>query len=224
MSVQAVVFDLFGTLLDIASVGRIAATLLGEERATQLVPRWRDKQIAYSFASSLMNRYLDFDRITALALDYSLAAIGADLDPPSRRALCDGWLSLQPHADATLGLEAVRSRGKRAAVLTNGTPATAKRALSSSGLDALLTDVWSVDDIRRYKPAQEVYAIAVDRLGLPAERIAFVSSNGWDATGAAAFGFEVVWCNRGGLPRETLPPAPAHVVRSLENLAEILRL
>jgi len=224
VSVQAVVFDLFGTLLDIASVRRIAATLIGEEKAGALVPRWRDKQIAYSFAASLMNRYIDFDRVTALALDYSLAEIGANLDAAAQRTLCDGWLSLQPHPDATLALEAVRSRSKRAAVLTNGTMATAKRALANSGLDSLLTDVWSVDEVRRFKPAPEVYEIAVRGLGLPKERIGFVSSNGWDATGAAAFGFEVVWCNRGGLPNETLPPRPAHIVTSLENLVEILHL
>lgn len=224
MSVEAVVFDLFGTLLDIASVRHIAAMLIGEEKARELVPRWRDKQIAYSFAASLMNSYVDFDRITALALDYSLAAVGADLDARARRTLCDGWLSLEPHPDATLALEAVRSRGKRAAVLTNGTIATAKRALANSGLDSLLTDVWSVDQVRRFKPAPEVYEIAVRGFGLPKERIGFVSSNGWDATGAAAFGFRVVWCNRSGLPNETLPPSPAHIVRSLDNLAEILQL
>jgi len=223
MSIDAVVFDLFGTLLDIASVGRVAATLLGEEKAALLVPKWRDKQIAYSFASTLMGRYLDFDELTSLALDYALAAIGEPLDVSGRRALCDGWLSLRAHPDATLALEALRSRGVRTAVLTNGTLATAKRALANSGLDELVGDVWSVDDeVRRYKPAPEIYAVAARRLRLTAERIAFVSSNGWDATGAAAFGFVVVWCNRGGMPHETLAPAPAHVTSSLQSLVEIL--
>lgn len=223
-SVDAVVFDLFGTLLDIASVRSIASTLLGEAKAAELVPRWRDKQIAYSFAATLMGKYLDFDAVTALALDYSLAAIGARLDEAGRQTLCSGWLDLTPYDDATLALEALRSRGIRAAVLTNGTLATAKRALGNGGLDSLVTDVWSVDEIRRYKPAREIYGLAAERIGLPPRRIGFVSSNGWDATGAAAFGFTVVWCNRAHAPLETMPPPPAHVVDSLEKLPEIFGL
>jgi 2-haloacid dehalogenase len=222
MIVDAVIFDLFGTLLDIASLRNIAVTILGEDLAAQLVPRWRDKQISYSFAATLMNRYVDFDTITELALDYALAASGANLDARTRRALADGWLSLRPHPDATPALEALRSRNVRCAVLTNGTLATAKRALANSGLDTLLGDVWSVDEVRRFKPAPEVYAFARERFAVAAERIAFVSSNGWDATGAAAFGFRVIWCNRSGAPGETMPPQPAHVVTSLESLPQIL--
>lgn len=222
MIVDAVIFDLFGTLLNIASLRNVAATIVGADVAEQLVPRWRDKQISYSFAATLMNRFVDFDSITSLALDYSLASVGSAPDARARRALVDAWLSLEPHPDATLALEALRSRGVRCAVLTNGTLATAKRALASSGLDILLSDVWSVDEVRRFKPAPEVYAFARERIGSPAERVGFVSSNGWDATGAAAFGFRVIWCNRSGAPRETLPPEPAHVVTSLESLPQIL--
>ena len=222
MNVDAVIFDLFGTLLDIASLRSVAVTILGEERAAQLIPCWRDKQIAYSFAATLMDRYVDFDTLTSLALDYALAFVGASLESDARRMLADGWLSLRPHPDATLALEGLRSRGMRTAVLTNGTLATAKRALANSGLDALLGDIWSVEEVRRFKPSPQVYGFAAGRLSAPAGRIAFVSSNGWDATGAAAFGFRVIWCNRSGAPRETLPPQPAHVVTSLEALPQIL--
>lgn len=224
MIVDAVIFDLFGTLLDIASLRNVAVTILGEDAAAKLLPHWRDKQISYSFAATLMDRYVDFDTITSLALDYALALAGSELDARRRRMLADGWLSLQPYPDATLALEALRSRSVRCAVLTNGTLATAKRALANSGLDRLLTDVWSVDEVRRFKPAPQVYAFAAERLGTPAGRIGFVSSNGWDATGAASFGFHVIWCNRSGAPRETLPPEPAHVVASLESLPHILGL
>ena len=221
MKVGAVVFDLFGTLLDISSLRTIVATLVGKEHAETLVARWREKQIAYAFAISLMGRYADFDELTSLALDYALAVLHISPQQEIRRKLCDAWLELRPYPDATLALEALRSRGVRTAVLTNGTLATAKRALANSSLDALLHDVWSVDEVRRYKPAREVYAIAVTHLGLSADRIGFVSSNGWDATGAAAFGFRVVWCNRSESPAETLPPPPAHSVTSLDAVADL---
>ena len=221
MSVDAVIFDLFGTLLDISSLGATVANIIGKEKSEELVRRWRDKQIAYAFACTLMDRYENFDAITASALDYVLAALQVDADRAARTELCDAWLALRPYPDATLALEALRSRKKRTVVLTNGTPATAKRALSNSGLDAVLDDVWSVEEVRRFKPAPEVYELANRRLGRDPSRIGFVSSNGWDATGAAAFGFRVAWCNRAGLPVETLAPPPAHVVTSLQEVVAL---
>jgi 2-haloacid dehalogenase len=221
VSVDAVIFDLFGTLLEITSLRALAGTLVGEKNADELVARWRDKQIAYSFAATLMNRYEDFDAITARALDYVLPLLKIEADAEMRRKLCDGWLEMRPYPDATLTLEALRSRGVRTATLTNGTLATAKRALANSGLDSLLNDVWSVDEVRKFKPAPDVYAFACERLKAPPARIGFVSSNGWDATGAAAFGFRVAWCNRIGLPAETMPPAPAHIVTSLQEVVAI---
>ena len=221
MKLGAVVFDLFGTLLDISSLSSVVGELVGAEHADSLVERWRQKQIAYSFAISLMERYNDFDELTSLALDYALASLNLTPHKDVRRRLCDAWLELRPYPDATLTLEALRSRGIRTAVLTNGTLETAKRALANCGLDKLLNDVWSVDEVRRFKPARDVYRLAVLRSGLSANRIGFVSSNGWDATGAAAFGFHVVWCNRSGAPLETLPPAPAHVVTSLEEIIAV---
>jgi 2-haloacid dehalogenase len=218
----AVVFDLFGTLLDITSLASIAATFVGEANAEPVVTRWRDKQIAYAFASSLMQRYDDFDALTSRALDYALASLGIALALDARMRLCDGWLELRPYPDAVVALEALRSRGVRTAVLTNGTLGTAKRALANSGLDRYLDDVWSVDEVGVYKPAPDVYRIATTRTGLQPAAIAFVSSNGWDATGAAAFGFRVIWCNRRALPAETLAPPPAHVVTSLDSLATLL--
>jgi len=221
MKVDAVVFDLFGTLLDIASLRTLVGNVLGKKNANAIVQRWRDKQISYSFAATLMDRYEDFDTITARALDYVLAALDIDAGAEARAKLCDGWLELHPYPDATLALEALRSQGMRTAVLTNGTLATAKRALANTGLDSLLNDVWSVDEVRKFKPAPQVYALACMRFGKQPSQIAFVSSNGWDATGAAAFGFQVAWCNRGGLPSETMPPAPAHIVTSLQEVVAI---
>lgn len=222
MKAEAVVFDLFGTLLDITSLAALAAPIVGAGDADAFVLRWRDKQISYSFAATLMQRYQDFDEITMHALDYALASLGLTTDRAGREALANGWLQLLPYPDAVSALEALRSRGIRTAVLTNGTAAMAKRALSNSGLDAYLGAVWSVDEVRAYKPSPAVYAIATARLMLEPRAIAFVSSNGWDATGAAAFGLRVIWCNRRELPRETLEPPPAHTIATLDELAALV--
>jgi len=221
MKIQAVVFDLFGTLLDITSLRTLVGNMIQKYNADEIVQRWRDKQIAYSFAATLMDRYEDFDTMTTRALDYVLAAMKIDAGNEIRTKLCEGWLELQAYPDATLALEALRSRRIRTAVLTNGTLATAKRALANSGLDALLDEVWSIDEVRKFKPSPQVYALACRRFGTQPGQIGFVSSNGWDATGAGAFGFTVAWCNRSGLPIETMPPPPAHVVTSLQEVVAI---
>ena len=119
--IAAAVFDLFGTLLDIGSLAAFATPIVGAEHAGTLVGRWREKQLAYAFAASLMRRYEDFDAITARALDFALASLGISLDARARTTLCDGWLELRPYPDAISALESLRSRRLPAAVLTNGT-------------------------------------------------------------------------------------------------------
>ena len=73
-----------------------------------------------------------------------------------------------------------------------------------------------------FKPHPKVYRRAVERLGVPAERIAFQSSNAWDAWAASAFGMRVVWCNRYGQRPERLPGAPDAEIRTLAELPPLL--
>lgn len=97
-------------------------------------------------------------------------------------------------------------------------------AVAGSHLGALVDHVLSVEDVGVFKPHPTVYQLAVDRLGVPASAIAFMSSNAWDAHAASAFGMRVVWCNRYGQRRERLPGAPDREVRSLAELPSLLTL
>jgi len=92
----------------------------------------------------------------------------------------------------------------------------------STGLGDVIDGVMSVDDAGIYKPSPRVYQLAVDRLGLAPAQIAFVSSNGWDAAGAKAFGFTTFWINRDGLPTERHAPAPDFAIESLAALAPLV--
>jgi 2-haloacid dehalogenase len=213
----AYVFDLFGTLVDIGALRERAG--LVSAQAAAFVEAWRAKQLAYAFTATLMERYLDFDEITARALDYSAAQFGVTLPPAERAALLDAWSHLPAYPEAAATLKALRARGFTLAVLSNGTPDATASTLRGARIAALLDAVLSVDAVRAFKPHPQVYRLAVERLQLPPERIAFVSSNGWDATGAAEFGFHVVWCNRAGLPPETMGARPA---RTIADLAELL--
>jgi 2-haloacid dehalogenase len=106
-------------------------------------------------------------------------------------------------------------------VLTNGTPATAAAAIAGAGLAALLDVTLSVESAGVFKPDRRVYALVTEHYGVAAEQLMFVTSNGWDATGAAAFGMRVAWCNRAGAPAETFGPPPEWTIDSLSTLAEI---
>ncbi len=217
MGAAAFVFDLYGTLVDFTSLHELVANEAPD--AQRFVETWRAKQLAYSFASTLMGRYEDFDALTGYALSYAAAAHGVALGAERHAELVAAWSSLPAYPDVPATLAALRGQRKRLAILSNGTPRALARIVRSAGLEGSFDAVLSVDAARAYKPSPAVYALAERALGYERAQIAFVSSNGWDATGAAEYGFEVFWCNRGRAPAETFGAAPA---RTIASLAEIL--
>jgi 2-haloacid dehalogenase len=220
MKPVAVVFDLFGTLLDIASL-QVAAQRYTSD-AGAFVATWREKQIAYAFAATIMNRYEDFDALTVRALRYAAARHGLSSKDRSWEALADEWERVRPYEDAAEALEGLRARGLACAVLTNGTPATARAALAAAGLASAIDVTLSVDAVSTYKPAARVYALVTAHFSTTPDGLIFVTSNGWDATGAAAFGLRVAWCNRTQAPAETFGPPPTWTLGSLLELPAIL--
>ncbi len=220
MKPAAIVFDLFGTLLDIASLREAAAPLTADPVA--LVASWREKQIAYAFASAIMGIHQDFDAITGNALRFACAKHGVAIDDAGVGRLVAAWENVTPYPDALAALEALRRHGFRCAVLTNGTPATAAAAIRNAGIDGLLDVTLSIESAGVFKPDRRVYALVTDHYAVAAERLIFVTSNGWDATGAAAFGLRVAWCNRIGAPAETFGPPPEWTIRGLDALVELV--
>ncbi len=221
-SLAAFVFDAYGTLFDVHSVTALADALAPGHGAA-LSRLWRGKQLEYSWLQSLMatpsQPREDFSAVTAHALDYAIAALALPLDAGARRRLLDAYAHLSPFPDALPTLQAIAPRPR--IILSNGTRAMLAPLVDATGLGDALDDVLSVDDAGVYKPSPAVYRLATARLGLPPERIAFVSSNGWDAAGAKAFGFTTFWINRDGLPVERHAPPPDFVVA---RLADILPL
>ena len=219
--VRAVVFDAYGTLFDVASAAARSRDALGD-RWEALAETWRAKQLQYTWLRTLMGKHADFWQVTGESLDYALAAHslgGGEL----RARLLASYERLGAYADARPALEALRAKGLRLAILSNGSPRMLAAAAESAGLAPLLERVISVEDVRVYKPSPAVYRLAPDRLGLWPAEIAFVSANGWDAAGAKAFGFSVAWCNRSGLPPERLPDGPDLELRSLSELPPLVR-
>jgi 2-haloacid dehalogenase len=220
MKPAAVIFDLFGTLLDIASLRDAAAAITSDPAA--FVATWREKQIAYAFASAIMGTHEDFDAMTGHGLRFAAAKFGVTLDAPAQQRLVDTWKNVRAYPDAVPALQTLHERGVRCAVLTNGTPATSAAAIANAGIEALLDVTLSVESAGVYKPDPRVYALVTEHYRVSAEQLIFVTSNGWDATGAAAFGLCVAWCNRAGAPAETFGPPPAWTIPNLHALAELV--
>jgi len=217
MHVAAVVFDLYGTLLSIGAM-RDHVAAAGVEDAGAFVAYWRRKQLEYAFLVTLAQAYRNFDELTALALEQTCAQRRVALDETARAELVAAWRTMTAFPDVAPALGALAARGIPLAVLTNGTPASADAALARAGVRAVLTDVLSVESVRAYKPDPRVYALATERFACAPREIVFVSSNPWDAWGAARFGFRVAWCNRAQEPAEPLTPAPETMLDGLHQL------
>lgn len=217
MKLDALVFDAYGTLFDVHSVMRRCEACWPGKGAA-LSAAWRAKQLEYTWQRSLMRAYRPFSEVTRDALEHTCEALGLSLSSAQREEVMAEYLRLAVFPDVPGALE--KLPGKKA-ILSNGSPDILDPLVRNSGLrfDAVL----SVDELKVFKPAPEVYALAAKRLGVATRRIGFVSSNCWDALGAKAFGFNVFWINRTGAPVDRLGVQPDAVLKSLGDLPEILR-
>lgn len=213
---MGIVFDAYGTLLDVSSVAA-ACDELAPGRGAELSRLWRQRQLEYTWLRSLMGRHADFWQVTGEALGYACAALGCPADPAGLAGLRDAYLTLAPFAEAPTAL--ARLAPQRRLVLSNGTPAMLCAALDHAGLLPQLEAVLSVEAAGVFKPAPQVYALAPAHLGCRPDEVLFVSSNGWDVAGAAHAGLATCWVNRGNAPPEALGVTPTLVVRDLAELA-----
>ena len=222
MQLQAMVFDAYGTLLDVHGAMQRHADAL-PPNWERISAEWRAKQLEYTWISSLTGptHYRNFWTLTEQALDY-VAERHRITDPAVRAALLDAYRELPAYPDAGPVLEALRRRGLKTAILSNGEPEMLDAAVKAAGLQDLLDAVISVEEVRVYKPDGRVYPLAEWRLGSAIPAMGFVSSNAWDAQGAVAAGFKVFWCNRAGNPHEYGLERSATTIGSLAELEAAL--
>ena len=214
MQLEALVFDAYGTLFDVHSVVQRCESFWPGQgaRVSQL---WRAKQLEYTWQRSLMRRYAPFSGVTREALAYSCEALALELTAERMEALMGEYHMLSTYDDVVPALK--KLAGRKMAILSNGSPDMLGPVVEHAKLE--LDAVLSVDEVKIFKPAPEVYELAVARLGVDKGRIGFVSSNCWDALGAKSFGFYVCWINRGGMPPDRLGFQPDRVLTSLSELS-----
>ncbi len=225
---RAVLFDAYGTLFDVYSVGLLAEQLFPGHGATLSV-LWRDKQIEYTRLVTTSNHgahYQPFWELTRAALVYAIKRIVFAAQPSEAGVQFDGQverlmnqyrhLSAFPENRQVLG--ELKAKGIPTGILSNGDAAMLQLAVKSAALDGLLDHVISVDPIRKYKTHPEAYALGEQATGLAAKQILFVSSNSWDALAATWYGYQTLWVNRYQLPFEELGTQPTRTGTSLRDV------
>ena len=218
MPCAAFVFDAYGTLFDVHSAARRYAPALGPD-AERLSEIWRSKQLEYTWVRTLMGAYVDFWQVTEQALDHAFARVPS-ADRALRAELLQAYRELECYPEAPSVLRALKEAGARLVILSNGEPEMLAAAVRSAGLEALLEETFSVDQVKRFKTDPAAYEIVTAAWRLRPEEVSFQSSNRWDIAGATRADFRTVWINRLALPDEYPDLPPARVLSSLEGLLE----
>ncbi|MBI5109906.1 MAG: haloacid dehalogenase type II [Rhodocyclales bacterium] len=218
--IEACVFDAYGTLFDFNTAAAGARDELGDDWQ-RLSDLWRLKQLQYTWLRGLAGHHAEFWQVTGDALDFALAQLGIER-PGLRERLMQLYLRLGCFPEVPAMLNVLKQRGIKLAILSNGSPAMLSAVVSNAGLEGVFDAVLSVEEVGVFKPHPAVYGLAAQRLGLVPQGICFLSSNGWDACSAKAFGFRVFWCNRYGQPPERIPSTPDGEISDLAALPGLL--
>ncbi len=217
-SVRHAVFDAYGTLFDVHSAASRYKERLGQH-AQAISTIWRTKQLEYTWLRSLMHCYVDFWEVTQDALDYTLEFQGID-DNSLRKDLLKSYFELSCYPEVPETLSKIKQMGLGTAILSNGSPKMLEAGVTKSNLGKVMDSIISVDTIEIFKPSPKVYQLATDQLGCKPEEILFFSSNAWDVSGAATFGFKTVWVNRFGQIIERLPGEIFMEINTLDAVLE----
>ena len=235
-NIKAVLFDAYGTLFDVYSVGLLAEQLF-PGRGQALGVLWRDKQIEYSRLVTTSKRgpsresvYQPFWQLTRAALVFAIKKVAVSDHKHWAEDVFDAhygtqveqlmnqYRHLSAFPENREVLATLKAQGVATGILSNGDPAMLEVAVKSAGLSDLLDHVISIDPVRKYKTDPDAYALGEKACGLPASQIAFVSCNSWDALAATWYGYQTLWVNRANAPFEELGTQPVCTGSSLRDV------
>jgi 2-haloacid dehalogenase len=218
--IEICVFDAYGTLYDFNSAVARHRDAIGP-KADALSEMWRTKQIQYTWLRNSMSAYAPFWQVTGEALDNCLATFGI-ADKSVREKLMGAYLALDPFPEVPAMLDKLKKAGKRLAILSNGNPEMLDPMVEASGLADKFEAVISVDAAKIFKVDPKTYDLVKKQTGVSSDKVCFLSSNCWDAHGAALYGFKTLWVNRGGLPEDNLPGTVVAHIKDLSHLPAMI--
>lgn len=225
MTITTCIFDAYGTLFDVDAAARQVASEPGQSQLAAvwgtLSTDWRRKQLEYSWLRAIGGRHIPFWQVTQDALDWAMENNGL-ADNALRAKLLSVYKELPAYPEVPAMLKAIKDKGMNVAILSNGSPDMLVSAVRSAGIGEYLDDVLSVEDVEIYKPHASVYNMVWERFDVPQTEVLFASSNGWDAAGAAGYGFGTVWVNRSDAPQDRLWATPHRTLKDLTTLPDLV--
>ena len=218
-NIKAIIFDAYGTLFDVNSAAEKCRSKIGDKWES-FANYWRKTQLEYTWLRSLMGRHKDFWQITDDSLDKSMQAF--NIDKAMKNELLDLYKILSPYPEVKETLEKLKEKRYKLAILSNGTPALLNELVKSNGLQNLFDDIFSIEEVKIYKPSSKVYDMPVKKYSIKNEEVAFLSANTWDVSGGGNYGFTSIWVNRNKNIFDNLDYKPKNEISGLNQLIDIL--
>ena len=217
MNTKALVFDAYGTLFDVNSAANKCKDKIGEDWEN-FANFWRTTQLEYTWLRSLMGRHRDFWKITEDSLEKSMQVFG--VDKKMKNELLNLYKVLSPYPEVKNVLESLKEQNFKLAILSNGTPALLNELVTSNNLNNLFDDLFSVEEVKVYKPHSRVYEIPLKKYNVQANEITFLSANTWDVSGGGNYGYNSIWVNRNKSEFDVLDYQPKNEISNLTQLLD----
>ena len=215
---KAIVFDAYGTLFDVNSAAEKCKDKIGN-KWENFANFWRTTQLEYTWLRSLMKKHKNFWQITEDSLDKSMETF--QIDKSLRNDLLSFYKELSPYPEVKNVLENLKKKSFKLAILSNGTPELLNHLVKSSDLENLFDDIFSVEEVKIYKPEPKVYDIPVNKYKVSKGEITFLSANTWDVSGAGNYGYNSIWVNRNNSVFDKLDYKPKNEVKNLKQLLDL---
>jgi len=218
-NIKAIIFDAYGTLFDVNSAAEKCKSKIGD-KWEDFANYWRKTQLEYTWLRSLMGRHKDFWQITEDSLDKSMKAFKIDIE--MKNELLDLYKILSPYSEVKETLKKLKEKKYKLAILSNGTPSLLNELVKSNDLKNLFDDIFSIEEVKIYKPSSKVYDMPVKKYNIKKEEVAFLSANTWDVSGGGNYGFTSFWVNRNNNIFDNLDYKPKYQITGLNQLLDIL--
>ena len=218
-NIKAIIFDAYGTLFDVNSAAEKCKSKIGDKWES-FANYWRKTQLEYTWLRSLMSRHKNFWQITEDSLDKSMKAFKINIE--MKNELLDLYKKLSPYPEVKETLEKLKEKKYKLAILSNGTPALLNELVESNNLKNLFDDIFSIEEVKIYKPSSKVYDMPIKKYNIQKEEVAFLSANTWDVSGGGNYGFSSVWVNRNNNIFDNLDYKPSMEIKNLEELNKSL--
>ena len=219
MKTKAVVFDAYGTLFDVNSAAEKCKDKIGAKWET-FANFWRTTQLEYTWLRSLMKRHKNFWDVTEDSLEKSMKVF--NINKNIKNELLSLYKILSPYPEVRRVLENLKKKNFKLAILSNGTPNLLNELVESNKLNNLFDDLFSIEEVKIYKPDPRVYEIPIKKYKIKSDEIAFLSANTWDVSGGGNFGYDSIWVNRHNSVFDILDFQPKNEIINLTQLLDIV--